>query len=279
MNRAAPLTGPPRRSPPQPNTAADAVAVADAVVSALSLCSAYLHRSNVKRRADAVRPPDYVVRGGAADGGAAEGAKRKETARKAPPAEERIDPAVVPVLAESAESAAARHREARRKRRRRRGLGSDDDALDDGDDDDDEAAEESAAALLNRRDALDPDTAHRQYQKRLAHAKAATGGAAISGVSAAAAAALAQQSLASTGEVASYVQRAQPSESAIDRLVTDAEAQAKRSSQSSRRRRFNEAEDVHYINERNRAFNHKLDRAFDAFTLEIAQNIERGTAL
>ena len=237
-----------------------------------------LCRSAVKRRAESERSVDDVGPAGAADGGrAGEGSVRKGKARKGPPAEERVDSAVVPLLAESAESAAARHREARRKRRRRRGLGSDSDAADDGDDN--EEAAEAAAAQLNHRDALDPDTAHRHYQKRLAHARAATGGASISGVSAAVAAASAQQSLASTGEVASYVQRAQPSESAIDRLVTDAEAQAKRSSQSSRRRRFNEAEDVHYINERNRAFNHKLDRAFDAFTLEIAQNIERGTAL
>ena len=73
--------------------------------------------------------------------------------------------------------------------------------------------------------------------------------------------------------------RAQPSEGAIDRLVEDVEAQRKRSSEFSRRRRFNEAEDVSYISDRNRHFNKKISRAFDQFTLDIAQNIERGTAL
>jgi pre-mRNA-splicing factor SYF2 len=47
----------------------------------------------------------------------------------------------------------------------------------------------------------------------------------------------------------------------------------------SRRRPHLEDEDVSYINERNRKFNKKLSRAYDPYTAEIKQNLERGTAL
>ena len=47
----------------------------------------------------------------------------------------------------------------------------------------------------------------------------------------------------------------------------------------SRRRQVYDEEDVNFINERNRGFNKKLDRAYDKFTVETRQNLERGTAL
>lgn len=48
----------------------------------------------------------------------------------------------------------------------------------------------------------------------------------------------------------------------------------------SRRRTFDdEAKDISYINQRNRVFNQKLDRAFKSHAAEIKQNLERGTAL
>jgi hypothetical protein len=47
----------------------------------------------------------------------------------------------------------------------------------------------------------------------------------------------------------------------------------------SRRRTHLEDEDVTYINDRNRKFNKKLSRAYDSYTSEIKQNLERGTAL
>jgi len=46
----------------------------------------------------------------------------------------------------------------------------------------------------------------------------------------------------------------------------------------SRRRAYNEDEYVDFINERNRMFNKKIKRAFDPYTLETRQNLERGTA-
>ena len=47
----------------------------------------------------------------------------------------------------------------------------------------------------------------------------------------------------------------------------------------SRRRRFDEEEDVSYINERNMKFNKKLERFYGTYTAEIKQNLERGTAV
>jgi len=68
-------------------------------------------------------------------------------------------------------------------------------------------------------------------------------------------------------------------EADVDRLVSEMHAAAERKNKWSRRRRFNEDEDVSYINERNRVFNKKIKRAYDSFTAEIAQNFERGTAI
>ena len=49
--------------------------------------------------------------------------------------------------------------------------------------------------------------------------------------------------------------------------------------QFSRERRTNPDEDPFHINERNRVFNKKVSRSFDKYTIEIRQNLERGSAL
>ncbi|CAM9591222.1 unnamed protein product [Heterosigma akashiwo] len=46
-----------------------------------------------------------------------------------------------------------------------------------------------------------------------------------------------------------------------------------------RRRMELEGADVDYINDRNKHFNKKIKRAYDKYTVEIRQNLERGTAL
>jgi hypothetical protein len=45
------------------------------------------------------------------------------------------------------------------------------------------------------------------------------------------------------------------------------------------RRTHYEDEDITSINDRNAVFNKKLERAFGEYTLEMRQNLERGTAL
>lgn len=65
----------------------------------------------------------------------------------------------------------------------------------------------------------------------------------------------------------------------IDRMVEDLEKQIDKRNKYSRRRRFNDDEDIDYINERNMKFNKKLERFYGKYTAEIKQNLERGTAV
>ena len=65
----------------------------------------------------------------------------------------------------------------------------------------------------------------------------------------------------------------------IDRVATEIEERQAARSKFSRRRQHYEGEDVDYINDRNKVFNKKISRAFDKYTVEIRQNLERGTAL
>lgn len=68
-------------------------------------------------------------------------------------------------------------------------------------------------------------------------------------------------------------------QAALNRMVEEMKEREERSKKFSRRRRHMQGEDVDFINERNRFFNKKLDRAFGKYTVEIKQNLERGTAL
>ena len=70
-----------------------------------------------------------------------------------------------------------------------------------------------------------------------------------------------------------------PSEIAKQRVAeTMAKAAANRAN-FSRRREFNEDDDVNYISERNRHFNKKIERSFNTATSTIRSNIERGSAI
>lgn len=69
------------------------------------------------------------------------------------------------------------------------------------------------------------------------------------------------------------------SEEAVSRLVDDLDKQIKKREKYSRRRAYDEDEDIDYINERNMKFNKKLERFYGKYTTEIKQNLERGTAI
>jgi pre-mRNA-splicing factor SYF2 len=69
------------------------------------------------------------------------------------------------------------------------------------------------------------------------------------------------------------------SKDAVDRMVVDLEKQIDKRSKYSRRRAYDEDEDIDYINERNMKFNKKLERFYGKHTAEIKQNLERGTAV
>eukprot|EP00906_Rhabdomonas_costata_P034465 RCo048507 len=68
-------------------------------------------------------------------------------------------------------------------------------------------------------------------------------------------------------------------ENAAERVVEELATTTARRAKFSRRRQFWEEADIDYVNERNRVFNNKLRRSFDPYTIEIKQNLERGTAL
>ena len=65
----------------------------------------------------------------------------------------------------------------------------------------------------------------------------------------------------------------------INAMVKELEEGALRRKKFSRRRPVYEGQDIDSINERNRVFNKKAKRAFDKYTVEVRNNIERGTAL
>ncbi|KAJ1436306.1 mRNA splicing factor SYF2 [Sesbania bispinosa] len=69
------------------------------------------------------------------------------------------------------------------------------------------------------------------------------------------------------------------SEEKIDRMVQELKDREEKRRSFSRRRRFHEEKDIDSINDRNEHFNKKIERAFGKYTLEIKNNLERGTAL
>ncbi|CAG8558020.1 8240_t:CDS:1 [Ambispora leptoticha] len=70
-----------------------------------------------------------------------------------------------------------------------------------------------------------------------------------------------------------------PSREAVDRVVQDVHKQIIQRENYSRKRAARDDDDITYINERNRRFNEKISRFYDAYTREIRENFERGTAL
>ena len=74
-------------------------------------------------------------------------------------------------------------------------------------------------------------------------------------------------------------QAPKPTREALSRMVRELKDRDEARAKFSRRRAFNEDATVDYINQRNAVFNKKISRAFDKYTTEIKQNLERGTAL
>ena len=69
------------------------------------------------------------------------------------------------------------------------------------------------------------------------------------------------------------------SEEAKANLSTDIQKQIQVRSKFSKRRHFSGDEDVTYINQRNYKFNQKIARAYDKYTQETKDSLERGSAL
>ena len=69
------------------------------------------------------------------------------------------------------------------------------------------------------------------------------------------------------------------SEEAKANLAADVQKQLAVRSKFSKRRHFTGDEEVTYINQRNYRFNQKIARAYDKYTQETKDALERGTAL
>ncbi|XP_006838361.2 pre-mRNA-splicing factor syf2 [Amborella trichopoda] len=76
-----------------------------------------------------------------------------------------------------------------------------------------------------------------------------------------------------------YGKAPKTSEENIDKMVNELKEREEKRKAFSRRRRFHEEKDIDSINDRNEHFNKKIERAFGKYTLEIKNNLERGTAL
>lgn len=73
--------------------------------------------------------------------------------------------------------------------------------------------------------------------------------------------------------------RVKDTKEAVDKMVQDLEGQIEKRKNSSRRRMYNDNEDIDYINEKNRKLNKKLAMYYDQHTIEIREALERGTAI
>jgi pre-mRNA-splicing factor SYF2 len=69
------------------------------------------------------------------------------------------------------------------------------------------------------------------------------------------------------------------SEEAKANMANDLQEQLVTRANFSKRRQFTADEEVTYINQRNYKFNQKLARAYDKYTQETKESLERGTAL
>ncbi|RLN57655.1 hypothetical protein BBJ29_000386 [Phytophthora kernoviae] len=118
-------------------------------------------------------------------------------------------------------------------------------------------------------DVFNQDSLYKGYKKRLVHLPTAgesekTG--TVSGEDA-------------LGDELSYGKGDNLDEENVERMAQELEERIKARKRFSRRRQHVEGEDVDYINGQNRIFNRKASQAFDKYTVEIRQNLERGTAL
>ncbi|CAM9812431.1 unnamed protein product [Ectocarpus sp. 6 AP-2014] len=80
-------------------------------------------------------------------------------------------------------------------------------------------------------------------------------------------------------DTAEYGTRDDADSKGMQRVVDELVEKGKRKEAFSRRRSEHSATDIDYINDRNKHFNKKIKRAYDKYTVEIRQNLERGTAL
>ena len=80
-------------------------------------------------------------------------------------------------------------------------------------------------------------------------------------------------------EALRYDGKSADTEEGIERMTAELEERRQAARNFSRRRTERDGADVDYINDRNKHFNKKIDRAFGEYTKVIRENLERGTAI
>ncbi|KAE9045402.1 hypothetical protein PR003_g2350 [Phytophthora rubi] len=118
-------------------------------------------------------------------------------------------------------------------------------------------------------DVFNQDSLYKGYKKRLVNLPTAGKDAAT----------MAPTGEATLGDELAYGKDDKVEEENVERMAQELEERIKARKKFSRRRQHYEGEDVDYINGQNRIFNRKASQAFDKYTVEIRQNLERGTAL
>eukprot|EP01036_Dinobryon_divergens_P039022 gene39022-51330_t len=117
-------------------------------------------------------------------------------------------------------------------------------------------------------EAFTSEAYHRSYEKQLGKLQSS------SGVKLEASSSRLMDNPLEYGKVGADVSR-----EGLNRLTKSIEDKEKSKAEYSRRRTSYDAANVDYINDPNAHFNKKIKRAFDKYTVEIRQNLERGTAL
>ncbi|CAH0518419.1 unnamed protein product [Peronospora belbahrii] len=118
-------------------------------------------------------------------------------------------------------------------------------------------------------DVFNQDSLYKGYKKRLVSLS-------TSGHTTSSAAITSEDAL---GDELAYGKNDKVEEENVERMAQELEERVKARKKFSRRRQHYEGEDIDYINGQNRVFNRKASQAFDKYTVEIRQNLERGTAL
>uniref|UniRef100_K3WGU0 Pre-mRNA-splicing factor SYF2 n=1 Tax=Globisporangium ultimum (strain ATCC 200006 / CBS 805.95 / DAOM BR144) TaxID=431595 RepID=K3WGU0_GLOUD len=126
-------------------------------------------------------------------------------------------------------------------------------------------------------DVFNQDSLFKGYKKRLASLPTSGDGESTDGASNATAVVVAN--IDNLEDQLSYGKDDKVSQENLDRMAKELEERIQARKKFSRRRQHYEGEDVDYINDQNRLFNRKAKQAFDKYTVEIRQNLERGTAL
>mmetsp|Transcript_16466 Transcript_16466/g.27591 ORF Transcript_16466/g.27591 Transcript_16466/m.27591 type:complete len:255 (+) Transcript_16466:98-862(+) len=137
------------------------------------------------------------------------------------------------------------------------------------------AAEKAANAATFGWHAFTADATHRAYEKRLKKLPTNQRSVNTSSSSGSSSSSHLEENPLEYGSQST----AKVTQAGLDRISKDVHDRDDARAKFSKRRMHLDATDVDYINDKNAQFNKKLKKSFDKYTVEIRQNLERGTAV